>query len=351
MVTYIEYTAGVNKGVGVDDHMKVNDTLANPWEYQPITQSKYTGAAVVEAVASFTSGTTKVAWTPVIAGTIRALDATGNVVSTGTWTAAADGTITADTYVDGKSATDVAKIAYEYDNIVIPQEKLPTVKAEMKSIPLVAKARRVAVYYSQIAAFEAKTDYGIDLGASLAEQAANQLAYEIDTEVVELLAENAVHDSDLDWTPSSEGFTYVSRSERYEGFAEKLQIAAQKIYDATHRFMPNYVIIASDLMPIMVFLRGFKAAEPKSVNGPYLAGTFNGSMKVFVSPVMASGEYVVGVNGNDMMSAAAVYAPYMPIVPTQLLGFADGGMSQGFSTMYDLKLLNAGLLAKGKVTL
>lgn len=30
----------------------------------------------------------------------------------------------------------------------------------------------------------------------------------------------------------------------------------------------------------------------------------------------------------------------MAIVPTQLLGFADGTMSQGFSTMYDMKLLS-----------
>jgi len=37
------------------------------------------------------------------------------------------------------------------------------------------------------------------------------------------------------------------------------------------------------------------------------------------------------------------------VVPTQLLGFADGAMSQGFSTMYDLKILNANLLVKGQV--
>ena len=44
------------------------------------------------------------------------------------------------------------KVAYLYDNVVIPQNDLPTLKAEMKSIPLIAKARRIAVYYSQIAA-------------------------------------------------------------------------------------------------------------------------------------------------------------------------------------------------------
>lgn len=43
------------------------------------------------------------------------------------------------------------------------------------------------------------------------------------------------------------------------------------------------------------------------------------------------------------------YAPYMPIIPTQLVGYADGGMSQGFSTMYDLKALNEQLVVGGKI--
>ena len=39
----------------------------------------------------------------------------------------------------------------------------------------------------------------------------------------------------------------------------------------------------------------------------------------------------------------------MAVVPTQLLGFADGTMSQGFSTMYDMKLLSTynGSIADG----
>lgn len=38
------------------------------------------------------------------------------------------------------------------------------------------------------------------------------------------------------------------------------------------------------------------------------------------------------------------------IVPTQLLGYADGGMSQGFSTLYDLRMLNKDLLVSGVVS-
>ena len=50
------------------------------------------------------------------------------------------------------------------------------------------------------------------------------------------------------------------------------------------------------------------------------------------------------------MSSAAVYAPYLPVIPTQLLQFADGVTSQGFSTMYDLKPLNSALVVAGAVT-
>ena len=39
----------------------------------------------------------------------------------------------------------------------------------------------------------------------------------------------------------------------------------------------------------------------------------------------------------------------MAIVPTQLLQYADGGSAQGWSTMYDLRLLNKDLLVKGRV--
>lgn len=36
----------------------------------------------------------------------------------------------------------------------------------------------------------------------------------------------------------------------------------------------------------------------------------------------------------------------MPIVPSQLLQFADFRNSQGFATMYDMKIINPLLLAK-----
>ena len=128
-----------------------------------------------------------------------------------------------------------------------------------------------------------------------------------------------------------------------------LEIARQKIYDRTKRFAPNYMLISSNILPILAFIPGFQAASVSTVNGPYLCGTLN-SLKVYVTPNIAPNTFVIGVNGDDAMSSAAVYAPYMPIVPTQLLGYADGAMSQGFSTLYDLKILNSDLLVSVRIS-
>lgn len=118
--------------------------------------------------------------------------------------------------------------------------------------------------------------------------------------------------------------------EHYDGFAEVVELAKQVIYDRTKRFAPTYMLIASNVLPVLAFVKGFTAAPAGSINGPYFAGTLNG-LRVYVTPNIAAGKFVFGVNGDDFMSSAAVLAPYMMLVPTQLLQYADGGTSQGLT--------------------
>lgn len=326
-VAYIQYEAGVDKGETAQ-----GDVLNDPFRLGKVDPN-YTNERVVEIAGKpDAEGFVELAWTPVTKAEVF----NGNA-----WIECE--------VVDGKKiqVNEGAKVRYIYDNVVIPQAKLPTIKAEMKNIPLLAHARRIAVYYSQIAAFQAKQDYGFDLGDQLAEKAVGQLSYEIDTEVTDLLIANAKEDAELVWSKTLP--VGVSKMEHYMGFAEMLEIGKQKVYDATKRFAPNYMLIASNVLPVLSLIPAFKAAPATNINGPYFAGELNG-VKVFVTPNIAAGKFILGVNGDDLMSSAAVYAPYMAIVPTQLLGFADGGMSQGFSTMYDLKMLNPDLLVAGKIT-
>lgn len=341
-ITYVQYTSGTNKG-----ETKRGDVFNDPFRLGKVDVN-FTGAAVVEPV-KLASGEphaeVTLAWTPVIEGAFK--DSEGHVLGTVKFIPD-EGEVSYLEPVDGKvTVPGSGRIAYMYDNEIIPQNDLPIVNAEIKSLPLVAKTRRVAVYYSQIAAFQAKNDYGFDLGDQLAEKACGQLAYEIDTEITDLLIANAAEDEELVWSKALP--VGVSKAEHYEGFSEIVDIAGTKIYNKTKRFAPTYMLCARDVIQVLGFIKGFKAASVGHINGPYLAGTLNG-LKVFVTPNIKDGHFVIGVNGDDFMSSAAVYAPYMALVPTQLLGYADGAMSQGFSTMYALEMLNKDLLVAGRIT-
>lgn len=336
-ITYVQYTSGTNKGM-----TKQGDIFNDPFRLGKVDVN-FTGSAIVEEVKLASGEASKeitLAWTPVVENAFGE----GKTVKF----ISEDDEPSFLPVNEGKvTVTGSGRIAYMYDNERIPQNDLPIVNAEIKSLPLVAKARRVAVYYSQIAAFQAKQDYGFDLGDQLAEKACGQLAYEIDTEITDLLIDNAVEDDELVWSKAVPNG--ISKAQHYEGFSEIVDIANTKIYGRTKRFAATYMLCARNVINVLQFVPGFKAASAAKINGPYLAGTLNG-LKVFVTPNIEDGKFILGVNGDDFMSSAAVYAPYMAVVPTQLLGYADGAMSQGFSTMYALEILNKDLLIAGRIT-
>lgn len=242
-------------------------------------------------------------------------------------------------------------IKYTYNNMAIMQDDIPMVTAVQKGIYLMAKARRVAINYSQMAAFQAKQENGQDLGKNLEKVAVGTLKYEIDTEIVNLLVDNA-------YTGGLEGskpFVFnatprngVSLSQHFEGFEFMLENMKQYIYDQTQKFFPNYMVCASDVINVVKFLKGWKGANPSNVNGPYVAGKLD-NLTVIVTPNIAKSHFILGVNGSEFDTSAAVYCPYMALVPTSLLQTPDGATTQGWSTLYALQLLNKDLLVAGAI--
>ena len=113
---------------------------------KPMTEerSRYTSASVVEEVtlaankATLTFKNVKIADGKLLGG---------RVVADGVeieHTAAIENGVC--TITCASKAAGNVKVAYVYDNEIVPQvNPIPSIKAEMKSIPLLAKARRIAV--------------------------------------------------------------------------------------------------------------------------------------------------------------------------------------------------------------
>lgn len=349
-VAYLEYVALTDKNNmkgevlnSVFGHGKMDDDRMN-YTSQVIVEA-YDGTPALEAEVdglSYTEGTTVKFATYKLIGK-KTVD--GEEVDTVVYSASA-------TAPEGMTVNKIAYVSKQFQMNHIPAKEIPSIGPRMKHIPLVAEPRRIAVRYDQITAFQAKTDYGFSLDKQIAEQACGELAYEIDTEIVAMLKDGAKEGTSADefaaltWSKTLPAG--VSKFEHYNGFLEVVEMAKAIIYNRTKKFHPNYMVIASDILPVLRFVNGFTAVKNVKMNGPYKVGELDG-MNVYVSPIMESGEFFLGLNGNDMMSSAGVYAPYMAIVPTQLLGTPDGGMAQGFSTWYAKALLNKNLLVRGSI--
>lgn len=343
-VAYLEYVSLTDKG-----DIKARETVFNSvFKHGEMNDARMSFASqtLVETVGS----DAKLAFTAdeILADGFTYMDAESHTMKTATYKVNGE-------YVNEYTPAEGDKVAYVIKNFQmtqVPAKEIPAIGPRMKHIPLVAEPRRIAVRYDQITAFQAKTDYGFSLDKQIAEQACGELAYEIDTEIVAMLKDGAAKGTTEDelkaltWSKTLPAG--VSKFEHYNGFLEVVEMAKAIIYNRTKKFHPNYMVIASDILPVLRFVNGFTAVKNAKMNGPYKVGELDG-MNVYVSPIMGKGEFFLGLNGNDMMSSAGVYAPYMAIVPTQLLGTPDGGMAQGFSTWYAKALLNDSLLIAGKI--
>ena len=337
-VAYLEYVSKTDKG-----GIKKGDVFNGVFGLGEHSEARtaFTSQVIVEEVGS--DG--KVSLSPMATKRFNDGEADAKIIRDGEtiYANVVDGAI------EGVQAGDkVAYFSEEFQMEHVPAQDIPTIGPVMRRIALVAEPRRIAVRYDQITAFQAKTDYGFSLDKQIAEQACGELAYEIDTEIVEMLY-NAAKENGVDLNWSKVLPVGVSKFEHYNGFLEVIEEAKAIIYNRTKKFHPNYMVIAADVLPVLRFVNGFSAVKNAKMNGPYKVGELDG-LNIYVSPALKGGDFFLGLNGSDMMSSAGVYAPYMAIVPTQLLGTPDGGLAQGFSTWYAKALLNKNLLVAGHIT-
>jgi len=346
-VAYLEYQSRTPKG-----DVKRGDVFNSVFALGDMNEARqnFTSQVIIETIEADGSALTELTLTPMATGKFPG----GKDVKVKRAGETLYFNVDRDTHeIIGYEAQAKDKVAYfseEFQMEHVPAKDIPTIGPVMKRIPLVAEPRRIAVRYDQISAFQAKTDYGFNLDKQIAEQACGELAYEIDTEIVDMLYQAA-----KEYTDPKEVLEFnkadrigVSKFENYNAFLEVIEEAKMVIYNRTKKFHPNYMVIAADVLPVLKFVNGFTAVKNAKMNGPYKVGELDG-LNVYVSPILESGDFFLGLNGSDMMSSAGVYAPYMAIVPTQLLGTPDGGLAQGFSTWYAKALLNTNLLVYGRI--
>lgn len=370
IINYVRYSAGSKKAGYDPGNPEVNNTFATTFNYfgsnKNYTAQKIDAHEMVGAwSASDTTLTINLDWRPVIPeSVVIELDGVTyrdhgdqkiyKVVGSGS----------PDTEVTGSSIdystgvvtlklaaqnTDAPVVAWYYNNEYAPAE-VPEIDLSIDSIMVTAKSRKLKALWSFDAAYELQKEYGSDLNAMLAAQAAAEIGHEIDVEILDDLLHGAyVSASQPMLTWDAEVPYGVSQAQHFESLRSVFNRGSNRIYQNTKRAVGNFVVVGTNVATVLESTPSFKASDLGSNIGPYFLGDWGG-FKVYKNPFYDPNNFVVGYKGNSLFDAGYCYAPYMPVATTQMLMLADFQGQQGWATSYGKTMLNPFMYASGSIT-
>jgi hypothetical protein len=354
-IRYLDVKYGNNKGP-----IKAGDSFSS---YQRIGgaagQFDYTMSTIAgeAAVIDATNKIITLDWKPVVAGSVHIDvdtvlyhdDAEGKLLNAanaqvGTVNYATGAVTWSSAFSPAPTAIDCA---YEQDNMTVPVEA-PEVYLTITSIPVRAMSRKLKTIMAFDAMYDFQIQYGYDSETETAGLIANFLQYEIDGELIEDMFKGA--------TATSTTFNKVvpnavSTLDHYEGYVVKFNEASNNIFKETRFGVATWAVLGLNASTIVESLanRGF-VASGQTGNGPHFIGTM-GNFQIFKTPVLSDDNgYVLGYKGDSMFHAGMVYAPYMPIMTTDLLAYENFNVAQGYATAYAKKMINGKLYSKGVIT-
>ena len=243
-------------------------------------------------------------------------------------------------------------VNYEYDNVYLPSDDIPTYGAVVEAIPLTAKPHKVRIAFDALSNLIYKNDYGIDIAKDLPKKAIEDFMYSIAMEVSDAIVEAAPTSRyTLNWGLNVKNGWIA---QHYASFVSVLQAASAAITKVTKVFAGNRCFIGSALVPVVMACPGWTPVNTEGKIGTQLIGSI-GNIKIYYKQNMDDYTYVVFSKGNGTEYCVGLLGMYMAalpasIVPTQLLEYADGLNEQGFYSLYDFKIINPMLSVKGKIS-
>ena len=347
LVSYLRFTYGTNKGA------TKAGTMFNNSLYTGASDPYYTSRQIVDEQVGDGVNFEFVPILPTTVtvtlpdGTTYTDDGSGNLVDLATSTTVgtinyATGAFACTTAVAGTTAN------YEYNNEQVPDLQVPEINMSLAQIPIFAKSRKLAAYWGFDAAFDLKQQYGAEILDVMATQAAGEISHEIDLEVVSKLIQGASAGTELTWSKVPP--TGVSVIDHYDSFWVRLTEGAKIIFNATQRVQPNFIVCGTNVSAVIECMRNFDGTGSTDAVGPHFIGTLGGKYKCYVVPMIDPDVFVMGYKGTNFLETGFVYAPYAPIMSTDVLMPADFRGQQGYATSYGMKMLNGKMYLRGRIT-
>lgn len=281
-------------------------------------------------------------------------DATGNLYVELDFThpvANCDECPTYDGYIGAASGTTIASadIAFSwrrYDDLEFETE-MGEVSFELRKVQITATPRKLRARWSPELATDVNSYHGIDAEAELTALLSEQIAMEIDREILRDLKRGAAWVLRWDFNGwKNQGSQKYTEKEWKQTLVTRINQISAQIHKSTLRGGANFLVVSSEISAIFDDLDVFMAsnaapAEDKYNLGMSRLGTLSSRYTVYVDPYAKANDLLIGHKGTSLLDTGYVYAPYVPLQLTPTLTDTNNfTMVKGISTRYAKKMVN-----------
>jgi hypothetical protein len=266
---------------------------------------------------------------------------------------AQSGTTTGTTsIVPGAGETDLGGVSFvvtyrRYDDLEL-ESQMGEVSFELDSVTVSVTERKLRATWTPELAQDVSAFHNIDAEAELTALLSEQVAAEIDREILRDLRTGAAWQLKWDYNgwkrlPNNNGYTQKDWNQTLVTAVN--QISAQ-IHKSTLRGGANFVVVSSEVSAIFDDLEYFHVsnASPEQDNynmGIERVGSLSGRYTVYRDPYAPSYSVLIGHKGKSLLDTGYIYAPYVPLqlTPTMYNPFNFVPV-KGIMTRYAKKMVN-----------
>ena len=228
------------------------------------------------------------------------------------------------------------------------EDKIGEVSFDLESVTVSVTERKLRAQWSPELAQDVSAFHNIDAEAELTALLSEQVAAEIDREILRDIRKGAAWNLRWDyngWRRIQQTTAYTQKDWNQTLITAINQLSAQ-IHKSTLRGGANWIVVSSEVSAIFDDLEYFHVSNASPEQDQYnmgieRVGTLAGRYQVYRDPYFPANQILIGHKGSSLLDTGYVYAPYVPLqlTPTMYNPFNFTPI-KGIMTRYAKKMVN-----------
>ena len=255
-----------------------------------------------------------------------------------------------DGYVGSTAATAYNITAYWRRYLTLEfEDEIGEVSFDLQAVTVSVTERKLRAQWSPELAQDVSAFHNIDAEAELTALLSEEVAAEIDREILRDLRKGAAWDLRWDyngWKRFSAGQAPYTQKDWNQTLITTINQISAQIHKSTLRGGANWIVCSSEVSAIFDDLEYFHVSNASPDQDSYnmgieKVGTLSGRFTVYRDPYFPANQVLIGHKGTSLLDTGYVYAPYVPLqlTPTMYNPFNFTPI-KGIMTRYAKKMVN-----------